>query len=92
MSQEDILKARRVVKDVYMDEKIEKYIIDIVFATRYPHEYKLDKFKGPVATVIVQNGTLKKGDYITAGGACASTRILENFRGEIIEKAIEEMD
>ena len=46
LNQEDILKARKVVKDVYMDEKIEKYIIDIVFATRYPAEYKLNKFAG----------------------------------------------
>jgi MoxR-like ATPase len=45
MSTAEILTARNVVKDVYMDEKIEKYIIDIVFATRYPAEYKLDKFK-----------------------------------------------
>lgn len=44
LKQEDILKARNVVKEVYMDEKIEKYIIDIVFATRFPKEYKLDKF------------------------------------------------
>ena len=41
---EDILNARNVVKDVYMDEKIERYIVDIVFATRFPKEYKLDKF------------------------------------------------
>jgi len=41
---EDILKARDVVKDVYLDEKISKYIVDIVFATRNPAEYKLDKF------------------------------------------------
>ncbi len=41
---EDILKAREVVKDVYMDEKIQKYIIDIVFATREPAEYKLEKY------------------------------------------------
>lgn len=40
----DIIRAREVVKDVYMDEKIEKYIIDIVFATRYPGECGLDKF------------------------------------------------
>lgn len=40
---EDIVKARRVVEDVYMDEKIEKYIIDIIFATREPQEYKLQK-------------------------------------------------
>ena len=42
---EDIISARRVVRDVYMDEKIEKYILDIVFATRYPDEYNLPQFK-----------------------------------------------
>ncbi len=46
---EDILKARSVVKDVYMDEKIEKYIVDIVFATRFPADYGLDKFKEMIA-------------------------------------------
>ncbi|MDI6780187.1 MAG: MoxR family ATPase [Bacteroidota bacterium] len=39
----DILKARSVVQEVYMDEKIEKYILDIVFATRQPKDFKLDK-------------------------------------------------
>lgn len=39
----EILKAREVVREVYMDEKIERYIIDIVFATRAPKDYKLDK-------------------------------------------------
>ncbi len=39
----DILKARSVVQEVYMDEKIERYILDIVFATRKPKEFKLDK-------------------------------------------------
>lgn len=42
---EDINKVREVVKEVYMDEKIERYILDIVFATRFPEEYKLGKFK-----------------------------------------------
>ena len=41
---EDIIRARDVVKDVYMDEKIEKYILDIIFSTRYPAEHKLEKF------------------------------------------------
>lgn len=41
---EDILKAREVVKEVYIDEKITNYIADIVFATRYPSDYKLSKF------------------------------------------------
>ncbi len=39
----DILKARSVVEEVYMDEKIERYILDIVFATRNPKDYKLEK-------------------------------------------------
>ena len=46
---EDIVKARRVVEDVYMDEKIEKYIVDIVFATRYPQEHGLEKFVSMIA-------------------------------------------
>lgn len=41
---EDILKARGLVREVYMDEKIEQYIIDIVFATRYPDQYGLPEF------------------------------------------------
>jgi MoxR-like ATPase len=40
----DIMKARSVVKEVYMDEKIEKYILDIVFSTRYPDQYGLEKY------------------------------------------------
>jgi MoxR-like ATPase len=46
---EDILKARNVVKEVYMDEKIEKYIVDIVYATRKPEEYKMQKLKGLIS-------------------------------------------
>lgn len=42
---EDIIRAREVVREVYMDEKIEQYIVDIVFATRYPEQYGLERFK-----------------------------------------------
>ena len=42
---EDILKARGVVRDVYLDEKIENYITDIVFASRFPQQYKLARFE-----------------------------------------------
>lgn len=49
LSPEDIIKARAVVKDVYMDEKIERYIVDIVFASRYPKENKLAKFEGLIS-------------------------------------------
>jgi MoxR-like ATPase len=44
VSPEDITRAREVVKEVYIDEKIEKYILDIVFATRKPEDYGLEKF------------------------------------------------
>ena len=40
---EDIVQARKVVREVYMDEKIERYIVDIVFASRNPGEYKLSR-------------------------------------------------
>ena len=45
LSTEDIIKAREVVRQVYIDEKIEKYIVDIVFATRYPENYGLEELK-----------------------------------------------
>ncbi len=45
----DIMRARKVVEQVYMDEKIEKYIIDIIFATREPGEYKLDRLQPLIA-------------------------------------------
>ncbi len=41
----DILNARKLVREVYMDEKIEQYILDIVFATRFPEDFKLGKLK-----------------------------------------------
>ncbi len=43
VSPEDIIKARNLVHEIYIDEKIEKYILDIVFATRSPKDYGLDK-------------------------------------------------
>lgn len=42
---EDIIEARKVVRDVYLDEKIEQYITDIVFATRYPEQYGVGEVK-----------------------------------------------
>ncbi len=46
LSPEDILRLRRVVDSVYMDEKIEHYIVDIVEASRHPERYKLSNLKG----------------------------------------------
>lgn len=45
VSPADISRARQIVKEVYMDEKIEHYILDIVFASRYPEQFKLEKIK-----------------------------------------------
>lgn len=45
ISVDQIIKARDVANEVYMDEKIEKYILDIIFATRYPEKYNLPQLK-----------------------------------------------
>ena len=42
---EQILRAQQAVREVYMDEKIEKYILDLIFATRFPEQYKLENLK-----------------------------------------------
>ena len=44
-----IVEARKLVKQVYLDERIEQYIADIVFATRYPEHYKLDQLKNYIS-------------------------------------------
>ncbi|MBP7055466.1 MAG: AAA family ATPase [Candidatus Omnitrophica bacterium] len=51
VSPEDIVRARAVVDEIYMDERIEKYIVDIVFATREPKAYRLDEI-----TPLIQYG------------------------------------
>ncbi len=45
----DIRKAREVVREVYMDEKIERYIVDLVFATREPEQYRLSNLQPLIA-------------------------------------------
>lgn len=49
VSIKDIIRAREIVKEVYLDAKIENYITDIVFATRYPEEYGLGKLKSLIS-------------------------------------------
>jgi len=49
VSPQDIIRARKIVRDVYLDEKIENYITDIVFASRFPAEYRLKKFEGMIS-------------------------------------------
>ncbi len=49
VSLQDIVRAREVVKTIYMDEKIEQYILDIVFASRFPEKYGLNELKPLIA-------------------------------------------
>lgn len=64
LNTKDILKARETVKEVYMDEKIEQYILDIVFATRFPQEYKLSKLNQ-----LISFGASPRGSINLALGA-----------------------
>ena len=49
VSPEDIVRAREIVREVYMDEKIERYIVDIVYATRTPEDYNLPDLKNLIS-------------------------------------------
>lgn len=62
----EIMQGRELVKQVYMDEKIEQYIIDIVFATRYPDQYNLGKLK-----VLINYGASPRGSINLALAAKA---------------------
>ncbi|WP_277632042.1 AAA family ATPase [Avrilella dinanensis] len=53
---EQIMRAQQAVREVYMDEKIEKYILDIIFATRYPEQFKLSELKP-----LISYGTSPRG-------------------------------
>lgn len=49
LTKEEILEARNIVREVYLDEKIERYIVDIVFATRFPQEYGLNNLSNMIS-------------------------------------------
>ena len=61
VSPEDIIRTRKVIDEIYVDEKIEKYIIDIVFATRDPKRYKLDE----LASLIQYGASPRASIYLT---------------------------
>jgi len=63
---EDIVRARKVVDEVYLDERIEKYIVDIVFATREPNAYKLDEL-----TALIQYGASPRASIFLSVAAKA---------------------
>jgi MoxR-like ATPase len=77
----DILRARSVIADVYMDEKIEKYILDIVFATRNPRQYNLGNL-----TQLISYGASPRASINLALGAKAYAFIKR--RGYVIPEDV----
>ncbi len=81
ISPEDILKARKLVHEIYVDEKIEKYILDIVFATRNPKDYGLDEL-----TELISYGASPRASINLALGARAIAFIRR--RGYVIPEDV----
>jgi MoxR-like ATPase len=78
---EDILKARKLVQEIYVDEKIEKYILDIVFATRSPKDFGLDEL-----TDLISYGGSPRASINLALGARAMAFIRR--RGYVIPEDV----
>ena len=76
-----ILNAQETVREVYMDEKIEKYILDLVFATRYPENYKLKKIKP-----LISFGASPRGSINLA--IAAKCHAFLNHRGYVIPEDV----
>lgn len=81
VSIQEILHARELVRQIYMDEKVEQYILDIVFATRQPEDYKLDKLKP-----LISYGASPRGSINLALAAKAQAFL--NRRGFVIPEDI----
>lgn len=81
ISPEDILKARNLIQDVYIDEKIEKYILDIVFATRSPKDFGLNNL-----TELISYGASPRATINLAIGAKAMAFIKR--RGYVIPEDV----
>jgi MoxR-like ATPase len=81
VSVSEILQARDLTRQVYMDEKIEQYILDIVFATRQPEKYKLEKLKP-----LISYGASPRGSINLAIAAKAQAFL--NKRGFVIPEDV----
>lgn len=81
VSVQEIMNARELVRQVYMDEKIEQYILDIVFATRSPEKYKLEKLKP-----LISYGASPRGSINLA--LAAKSQAFLNKRGYVIPEDI----
>ncbi|MGZ3854479.1 MAG: AAA family ATPase, partial [Flavisolibacter sp.] len=81
VSVQEIVNARQMVRDIYMDEKVEQYILDIVFATRNPSEFALDKLKP-----LISYGSSPRGSINLAIAAKAVAFL--NKRGYVIPEDV----
>lgn len=81
VSVNEIVNARQMVRDIYMDEKVEQYILDIVFATRNPSAYKLDNLKP-----LISYGSSPRGSINLAVASKAQAYL--NKRGYVIPEDV----
>jgi MoxR-like ATPase len=81
VSMQEVLTARQMVRDIYLDEKVEQYILDIVFATRSPEQFKLDKLKP-----LISYGSSPRGSINLAIAAKAQAFL--NKRGYVIPEDV----
>jgi MoxR-like ATPase len=81
VSMQEIVNAKQMVRDIYMDEKVEQYILDIVFATRNPSEYKLDNLKP-----LISYGSSPRGSINLAIAAKANAFL--NKRGYVVPEDV----
>ena len=84
VSVEQILRAQEAVREVYMDEKIEKYILDIIFATRFPEKYKFESLKP-----LISFGSSPRGSINLANAAKCYAFIKR--RGYVIPEDVREI-
>lgn len=81
VSAQEVLNAKELTRQIYMDEKIEQYILDIVFATRNPSAYKLDKLKPLIAYGASPRGSINLG-------LAAKAQAFINKRGFVIPEDV----
>lgn len=81
VSPQEIITARQLVREIYMDEKVENYILDIVFATRNPEQFKLDNLKP-----LISYGSSPRGSINLAIAAKAHAFL--NKRGYVIPEDV----
>lgn len=81
VSVQEVLNARNLVREIYMDEKIEQYILDIVFATRKPEKYQLEKLKPLISYGASPRGSINLG-------LAAKAQAFLNKRGFVIPEDV----